>query len=91
MELVVEEELPVGSRIGDVHAIDEDEGDNAVIDYAIIGEFNRVLILIPGWFMTSSRSQTLGHSYHLKYPMKLILNLRSPPKFRANLSFDNLK
>ena len=48
MELVVEEELPVGSRIGDVHAIDDDEGDNAVIDYAIIGEFNRVLILIPG-------------------------------------------
>ena len=48
MELVVEEELPVGSRIGDVHAIDEDEGDNAVIDYAIIGEFNRVLILYRG-------------------------------------------
>ncbi len=37
---MVEEELPIGSRIGDVEALDEDEGDNAVIDYAIIGEFN---------------------------------------------------
>jgi hypothetical protein len=37
---VVEEELPIGSRIGDVEALDEDEGDNAVIDYAIIGEFD---------------------------------------------------
>ena len=37
LELVVEEELPIGSRIGDVQAIDEDEGDNAVIEYAIIG------------------------------------------------------
>ncbi len=37
---MVEEELPIGSRIGDVEALDEDEGDNAVIDYAIIGEYN---------------------------------------------------
>jgi len=39
LELVVDEELPIGSQIGEVQAIDEDEGDNAIIDYAIIGNF----------------------------------------------------
>ena len=34
----MKEELPIGSKIGEVQAIDEDEGDNAVIDYAIIGK-----------------------------------------------------
>jgi hypothetical protein len=38
LELVVDEELPIGSQIGEVQAIDEDEGDNAIIDYAIIGK-----------------------------------------------------
>jgi hypothetical protein len=37
LELVVDEELPLETQIGFVKAIDEDSGDNAVIDYAIIG------------------------------------------------------
>jgi hypothetical protein len=43
LELVVEEELPIGSAIGEVQAIDDDEGDNAVIDYAIIGQYTSPL------------------------------------------------
>ncbi len=43
LELVVDEELPIGSQIGEVQAIDEDEGDNAIIDYAIIGNFIKPL------------------------------------------------
>jgi hypothetical protein len=38
LELTVDEELPVGSQIGEVEAVDEDEGENAIIEYAIIGK-----------------------------------------------------
>jgi hypothetical protein len=39
----VTEEIPVGVRIGDVAAVDQDEGINAEIDYAIIREFTTLL------------------------------------------------
>ena len=48
LELTVKEELPIGSKIGEVQAIDEDEGDNAVIDYAIIGKSNHLDTNITG-------------------------------------------
>ena len=48
MELVVDEELPIGSQIGEVQAIDEDEGDNAIIDYAIIGNKGLTILLKGG-------------------------------------------
>jgi hypothetical protein len=37
VEIAVPEELPVGTPIGQVTAVDRDEGENAIIDYAIIG------------------------------------------------------
>ena len=37
IELEVVEELPIGSRIGQIKALDLDEDGNSVIDYAIIG------------------------------------------------------
>lgn len=40
----MDEELPLGTQIGFVKAIDEDSGDNAVIDYAIIGTIFTPLI-----------------------------------------------
>ena len=42
----VEEELEPGTRLGEVTAIDEDIGENAAINYAIICEYNTVLSLI---------------------------------------------
>ena len=36
IELNIEEELPVGSKVGIIEAIDEDIGENGMIDYAII-------------------------------------------------------
>lgn len=36
VELHIEEELPVGSTVGIIEAIDEDIGENGMIDYAII-------------------------------------------------------
>ena len=39
LSMEVEEELPIGSKIGEVNAIDRDIGENAVIDYAIICKF----------------------------------------------------
>lgn len=39
----VEEELEPGTRLGEVTAIDEDIGENAAINYAIICEYNNVL------------------------------------------------
>ena len=37
LSMEVEEELDIGSNIGQVEAIDQDIGENAVIDYAIVG------------------------------------------------------
>ena len=42
----VEEELEPGTRLGEVTAIDEDIGENAAINYAIICEYNNLLFLI---------------------------------------------
>ena len=45
----MEEEIPVGSRIGEVSAVDADEGDNAVIDYAIVdGNDDRIFSIERG-------------------------------------------
>lgn len=45
----VTEEIELGSEIGQVFAIDEDEGENAVIDYAIIdGNDNRIFGMKQG-------------------------------------------
>lgn len=35
--LMTKEEVPVGTVIGQLQAVDEDIGDNAAIDYAITG------------------------------------------------------
>ena len=49
MEIEVEEEIPLGSRIGSVSAVDADEGDNAVTDYAIVdGNDDRVFAVERG-------------------------------------------
>lgn len=49
VELEVEEEIPVGSRIGEVSAVDADEGDNAVIDYEIVdGNDDRIFSIERG-------------------------------------------
>lgn len=43
VELEVMEEIPLASKIGQVYAVDGDEGDNAVIEYSIIdGNDNRI-------------------------------------------------
>ena len=39
LSMEVEEEQPVGTRLGEVTAVDRDIGANAVIDYAIICKF----------------------------------------------------
>ena len=46
LSMEVEEELEPGTRLGEVTAIDEDIGENAAINYAIICEYNTVLSLI---------------------------------------------
>ena len=46
----VEEELEPGTRLGEVTAIDEDIGENAAINYAIICEYNNVFFLIFYFF-----------------------------------------
>ena len=49
IELEVMEEIPLGSQIGQVYAVDQDEGENAVIEYAIIdGNDNRVFGISRG-------------------------------------------
>ena len=49
MEIEVQEEIPLGSRIGEVAAVDADEGDNAVIDYAIVdGNDDRIFAIERG-------------------------------------------
>ncbi len=39
LRMEVTEQIPVGIRIGEVAAVDQDEGANAEIDYAIIREW----------------------------------------------------
>lgn len=39
IELEVLEEIPLDTVIGTVQAVDNDEGENAVIEYAIVGTF----------------------------------------------------
>lgn len=36
--MTVKEEVPIGTVVGVLEAIDEDIGDNAAIDYAITGK-----------------------------------------------------
>ena len=49
MEIEVEEEIPPGSRIGEVAAVDADEGDNAVIEYAVVdGNDDRLFAIERG-------------------------------------------
>ena len=38
IEVEIVEESPAGTVVGTVRAVDADEGENAIIDYAIIGE-----------------------------------------------------
>ena len=42
LSMEVEEELDIGSSIGQVEAIDQDIGENAVIDYAIVGRLRQL-------------------------------------------------
>ena len=45
----MEEEIPPGSRIGEVAAVDADEGDNAVIEYAVVdGNDDRLFAIERG-------------------------------------------
>lgn len=39
IEIETVEEVPLGTRIGHVTAVDNDQGENAIIEYAIIGEY----------------------------------------------------
>ncbi len=49
IELQVFEEIPLGTEVGNVVAVDLDEGDNAVIEYAIIdGNDNRIFGIKSG-------------------------------------------
>jgi hypothetical protein len=57
-EIEVTEEIPVGSRIGQVDALDQDEGDNAVVQYAIIGEKNNYSHKISQIFTNTPSFQT---------------------------------
>ena len=41
LTMEVTEEIPVGIRIGEVAAVDQDEGVNAEIDYAITREYRK--------------------------------------------------
>ena len=43
MEIEVMEELPIGSVIGKIQAVDKDLGENALVEYAIIGKHCPVL------------------------------------------------
>ena len=45
IEVEVIEELALGTKIAEVKAVDNDEGDNAVIDYAIIGNVTTFFII----------------------------------------------
>ena len=45
LSMEVEEELEAGTRLGEVTAIDEDIGENAAINYAIICEYNNEFLL----------------------------------------------
>ena len=38
IEIEVLEEIPLGTVIGTVQAVDTDQGENAVIEYAIVGK-----------------------------------------------------
>ena len=42
----VEEELELGTRLGEITAIDEDIGENAAINYAIICENIKMMMMI---------------------------------------------
>ena len=49
IELEVTEEQPLGTEIGEVFAMDMDEGENAVIDYAVIdGNDDRIFGIKSG-------------------------------------------
>ena len=49
IELQVTEEIKLGSKIGEVSAIDLDEGENSEIEYAIIdGNDNRIFAITRG-------------------------------------------
>ena len=47
--MVVTEEIAIGQQIGQVKAVDDDEGENAIINYAIIdGNDNRIFGIKSG-------------------------------------------
>ncbi len=47
-EMVLEEEVPPGTEVGRVRARDEDEGENAAVDFAIVdGDDDGVFDVVP--------------------------------------------
>ena len=49
MEIEVREELPMNSPIGQIKAVDEDIGENADIEYAIVdGNDDRIFEVFEG-------------------------------------------
>lgn len=39
LTLYIDENSPIGSTVGELHAKDPDEGQNSVVQYSIIGEY----------------------------------------------------
>lgn len=44
LTLYIDENSPVGSTVGELHAKDPDEGQNAVVQYSIIGQSSCLII-----------------------------------------------
>lgn len=39
LTLYIDENSPIGSTVGELHAKDPDEGQNSVVQYSIIGKY----------------------------------------------------
>lgn len=54
--MTTKEEIPVGTIIGKVEAIDEDIGENAAVDYAITGRTIKVKNKNPVDFLSAMKT-----------------------------------
>ncbi len=84
------EEIPVGSRIGEVAAVDEDEGDNAVIDYAIVdGNDDRLFAIERG--PSNEGIVTLARRLDREYAALHVLTIKCFRPYERNVKSGHKK
>ena len=86
IEMAVEEELPLGSEIGRIRAVDEDKGENAFIGYAIVdGNDDKIFTIQPDPQDEYSGVITTQKRLDREYMGQHLLTIRCFRPYEANV------